>query len=279
MFKKKKQVIIDKAPEIKAPTSVSIMLPDAKLSYGNGQHQGKRSYQEDSFGISDTRETAAAQNGVLAVLADGMGGLKNGSAVSEALVMNLIRAFESSTSVINGESLKSVVASLNQGICERFCSSGKTEAGSTLVAALIKNGYLHWVCVGDSRLYIKRGCRLYKMNEDHDLLNELLDSVLDGTLDINTAFGDKQKDCLAECIGKASLNSFDYSKNGYKLHHGDIIMLCSDGVYNAVNENELSNYVTVDAMDSCARIIQRIQEKNFANQDNNTVMILLYENK
>ena len=239
--------------------TISADIGNGIVTLGNAQHQGARPYQEDSFGFSSIEKSGVTSRGLLAVLADGMGGLKNGKAVSSNAVTSLISWFNSENVFCNsGEELKNVVSAINKRICDVYCSDGKVSSGTTIVAALVKDGFLHWLCIGDSRLYLKRDNKLYQVNEDHDYLNQLLSDVIDETLTANEAFADKKKDCLVGCIGNRELESFDYSKRGFRLKDGDILVLCSDGVYNALTQSEFNMSITHDAMSSCRNIVDLI---------------------
>jgi len=263
-----------------ADNRVTAKIREGVVCIGNAQHQGARSYQEDSFGFSDISESASSKKGVLAVLADGMGGLKNGKAVSDAVVSTLLEWFDSERSVCSsGTDLKNAVSAINQKICDIYCKDGKVESGSTIVSALINNGFLHWLCIGDSRLYLKRNQHIYQINEDHDFLNQMLSEVISGEKTLGEAYSNKQKDSLVGCIGKRDLDSFDYSKKGYRLEDGDILILCSDGIYNALSHSELNMNISTDAMTSCENIIKLVASKNLPNQDNNTIIIISYQEK
>lgn len=263
-----------------APSWITVSIPGGSVVLGNAQHQGARPYQEDSFGFSDISPHVTESKGILAVVADGMGGLANGKEVSSTIVTAMLEFFNSDQSVCrSGEDLKKAAAAFNERICDTYCKSGKVEAGSTLVAALVNNGYLHWLCIGDSRLYLKRRGRMYQINEDHDFLNQLLDDVVQGRRSYASADSDPQKDSLVGCIGKRELDSYDYSKRGYRLMDGDSLVLCSDGVYNALTPEEFSQSITEDAMGSCENIIRLVYSKHYQNQDNNTVVIMSYHEK
>ena len=276
-MKKKKTL-----PQIPSAESfvISVDIGCGTVSLGNAQHQGARPYQEDSFGFSAINGNGVTSKGLLAVLADGMGGLKNGKAVSSDTVSGLLNWFNSDNVFCRGgEDLKNVVSRINQHVCDVYYSDGKVSAGSTVVAAYVNNGILHWICVGDSRLYLKRDDKLYQINEDHDYLNQLLADVIDGTLYLNEAFADKRKDALVGCIGNRELECFDYSKQGFRLRDGDILVLCSDGVYNALSHSEFNMCITHDAMGSSQDIIDRIAAKGYPTQDNNTIILITYKEK
>lgn len=257
--------------------SLSAKCSNMKLLIGNAQHQGSRNYQEDSFGISDISTEALEAKGIFAVLADGMGGLSNGKEISQQTVTSLLNWFSTHwTANSTNENLKNYVVALNAELSRRFCNSDRINSGTTLVTAHIKDGFLNWLCVGDSRLYVKRNGKLYQVNEDHDYLNQLLSSVIDDTITLDMAMDNTQKDSLAACIGKEDLDVFDYSKQGFRLQNGDMLILCSDGVYNAFSHDEFNNLLQGDPMSVAENLKYRIQAKNIPHQDNNTVIIITY---
>ena len=257
---------------------ISCELGAATLILGNAQHQGKRSYQEDSFGFSKITGACAQSRGVLAVLADGMGGLSNGKQVSDTAVTKLLTWFnDENTLCENSIHIMKAVVKINEDICDVYCDDGRTTAGSTLASAFIKGDMMSWVCIGDSRIYIKRNEKLFQINEDHDLLNDMLDQYIDGEYDKDDAFNDSQKDGLVSCIGKWELANIDYNKKPYQLFDGDIIVLCSDGIYNALTYEEFNSLVNEDAMECAQRIKDAVLDKNYARQDNLTIIVMYYK--
>ncbi|MBQ6823266.1 MAG: serine/threonine-protein phosphatase [Clostridia bacterium] len=278
-MKKKKGTTYQPQPQPPVqPSLVTVELGRGRVTLGNAQHCGARPYQEDSFGFSSIDRVQTLQKGLLAVLADGMGGLQNGKAVSNDTVMNLLNWFNNPLSVCRtAEDLQGAVRAINNSICDVYCSDGRISSGSTIVCALVQDGLLHWLCIGDSRLYLKRNGRLHPVNEDHDYLNQLLEQVLDGTLPAAEAFADPNQERLAECIGKRDIIRIDYSKRGYRLQNGDSLVLCSDGVYNALTPTEFAAMITEDPMASCDNIVRQIAAKGLPHQDNNTIIVLNYK--
>ncbi len=281
MFGKKKRREGKKSlPETKTLwENISLKIPfedGYTLCFGNAHHQGKRPYQEDSFGFSSLADKKLlAVKGVLAVVADGMGGLSNGKEVSSAVVSSLLDYFNNPDTVCkSGEELLELTRRINERICERFCPDGQIKAGSTLVSALVNKGFLHWLCIGDSRIYLKRNDMLYQLNEDHDYLNSLLDDAFRGKTSYEDAFCDPQKDVLVSCIGNSELLEADYSINGLKLEKGDVIALCSDGIYNAISKETFKKLLTADAQLSAQSVETEVLRQNFQNQDNLTIIVI-----
>ncbi|MFR5876180.1 MAG: PP2C family protein-serine/threonine phosphatase [Eubacterium sp.] len=242
------------------------------------QNEGSRPYQEDSYGYSNiTSDELIAQKGFLSVVADGMGGLSYGKAVSEAVVSGMLDFFNSPDTICrNGEDLKDRAQEINSFICSHFSPDGKINAGSTLACALIHNSILHWLCIGDSRIYLRRNSQLYQINEDHDYLNMLLEEAIFNEEPIYRAFESPEKDALVGCIGNTQFNKADYSLNGLELKSGDTIMICSDGIYNAISEKLLNQYLELTPEIAVKKIEKTVLDKKFQTQDNLTIIVINY---
>ncbi len=281
--KKKRSASKNNKPEAQnqiADNSLRIRLANGSvIGVGNAQHQGRRPYQEDSCGYSDlSNEMLINSKGILAVLSDGMGGLSNGKEVSNATVQGMIEYFNNPQTDCSGAlPLQRHAERINEAICNKFCSDGRINAGATLVCAMINAGMLHWLCIGDSRLYLKRNGMLYQVNEDHDYLNTLLDeAIADGT-SLKEAFSDPQKDVLVSCIGNAKLPRTDVSLKGLELKSGDVIVLCSDGIYNAIPEEFIKNLLDADPQTAAQYIEEAVLRQNIKTQDNLTVIVISYD--
>jgi serine/threonine protein phosphatase PrpC len=247
---------------------------------GNCSHQGARDYQEDSFGYSNIVDSKAiSEKGFVAVLADGMGGLANGRAISDYVVSSFIKMFDLlDYGALFPAQFKNMVTKINEEVCRNFTIDGKSGAGSTIVAVFVYKAKLYWICAGDSRLYLLRSKRLYAVNQDHDYFNQLLSDYIADEMSMEQIKSDKQKDTLTSYIGNEKLPFVDTNKKGFPLRKGDVLVLCSDGVYNGMNDEELSAIITQNEPQRASeRITQAILNKNIAGQDNLTVMIIKLE--
>jgi len=246
------------------------------LEFGNAQHQGARNYQEDYFGFSDTSPAAIAERGLLAVLSDGMGGLQGGRETAVETVSDILGAFKFSD-FRHGfyNNMSRTISDTSSKIFSKY-NSVKISTGCTLVSAYIYNDRLFWACVGDSRIYLVRGGRMYALNEDHDYLNQLLDKHIAGDCSLKKAMSDPQKDTLASFIGCKKLK-IDISTFGLKLQHNDNVLLCSDGIYNSLSECEMLSYIDGnDPYAACDKMVQNVLLKGRPSQDNMTVMLVKF---
>lgn len=247
--------------------------PPLQLRFGNAQHIGSREQQQDSFGYSNVADAGeAAEKGVLAILADGMGGLQNGAQISDYVVGAMLSMFASAPP---GEEIPGwlcgVAEQINRQVCGAF---DRGNAGSTLAAAFLHGGELFWVCAGDSRIYLYRNRALYQLNEDHSYLNDLLRSHARGRIPLAQARSSEQGHALTSYIGNPDLPRLDFNRRGFSLRRDDKLLLCSDGVYSAVNNAGLIECMRNEPHAAAENIIRAVLAKRISGQDNATAMVI-----
>ncbi|WMJ22756.1 serine/threonine-protein phosphatase [Paludicola sp. MB14-C6] len=273
MFEKRK---IGKTLQIYKPPQEFIKVPFETITYhywvGNAQHIGKRKIQEDAFAFSDLgNQNLLMQNGICAVLSDGIGGLNNGHIVSNFVVKSVLTAFPqiNLTNPIS-QQLQNIAQKINYDIMTQELS----DCGATLLTAIIHQNKLFWCSIGDSRIYLFRNGYLHQLNEDHDYQNKLLSQYINSEYPLSLAFSDLQKDNLTSYIGIPNLKLIETTKRYFTLQNGDKIILCTDGVYQTLSKTELQTYLKAQPQDACENIIYGVMYKKLKTQDNSTVMII-----
>lgn len=280
--KKRKEDEIGKTMEIpetqEQPVIISYPGVEIELRIGNCQHIGKRKKQEDSFGFSEMEDSAyLASHGFCAVLSDGMGGLAAGRTVSEFAVMKSLKFFEQiSYEQPVWQQIELFLNRLNEEVCDTYSTKGKAGAGATLIMVILYGDQLFWGAVGDSRICLIRGNRLYQVNEDHDYKNQLLGEYIKGNMSLIEAFQDKQGSALASYIGCPSVCRVDRNIRGLSLQDGDRIILMSDGLYRALTEEEILKKCNAQPQKMCDRLIQDVLDKKYPSQDNTTLLAIEY---
>ena len=239
-----------------------------EISIGNGQNRGARDYQEDSFGYTPLDK--AESEGFVAVVADGMGGLSAGDKVSAYAVdsiLNMRTAIEGNMPV--HVKFRQMITAINREVV-----LGGTGGGCTFAAVFCRSDGLYWCSVGDSRIYIMRNRMLYQLSEDGDYQNQLLDQVIANTLAFDDMLENEKKDALVQYIGSKNEPSPDVNILPFIPHIGDRLLICSDGVYNALSDEEIVLALSNPAQDAANALMSGIVNKNYANQDNNTAIVL-----
>lgn len=247
----------------------------------NVHNQGRREEQQDSFCISDVSSRADLESkGLMAVVADGMGGLESGASVSQ-LVSNIFLNKYRGGAIPDCKSFLYEAVMESEREVEKYIEVNHVDGGSTLVAVMIREGRLSFISVGDSFIFLIRAGKLIKLNTEHTYGNLLRERAARGEVDPEEAEINPKRASLTSYIGIGNLRLIDRSDEPIPLLEGDILFLCSDGVYNALGDNALLEVVTGGAFGEAAeRVEQSVLMQNIPTQDNFTaVMIRIMEGK
>lgn len=240
-----------------------------RIALGNSQHQGMRPYQEDSFGYSSIDQSDIDEHGFVAIVSDGMGGLSCGDKVSKYAVCATQTIFDSfSTDPVHIRFIRAV-NSISNTAAQSYAGGG-----ATLSAVYCTRQGIYWCSTGDSRIYLYRNGGLHQLTRDFDYADRLLDRVIDGELSFEEANDDPKKDSLAEYIGSGEAIHPDVNIKPFIPESGDKLLICSDGVYNALSENELLMQLVKKPQHSADGILAAVLNKGYENQDNFTSVIL-----
>ena len=251
------------------------VCPIPGISIGKIHDIGRRDYQQDSFG-----QTAVLRNtGILAVLADGMGGLSGGERVSQKIVMEALTFGSTLRANQVPTALPGMVAGINRAVNQMLGPKGLYTSGSTVVSALITGNALRWISVGDSRVYLYRDGQLSQLSRDHDLLQDWMPDILEGKRSMAEALRDPNGRKLTSFIGMGELRHVDYNRTPIPLLPGDRVLLMSDGVYGTVSDAEMAAILRDcgSVQLAASHIGQRIMGAALPYQDNYTLIVLGYD--
>jgi len=229
---------------------------------------GKRVHNEDSYLLSEKDEFP-----MLFVVADGMGGHAAGSVASKLLVKQLEMFDRMVEPERELELLRHAIESANLGI---FHAAEKDRAlrgmGTTLVAALILGKDYIAANVGDSRMYQYSQDQLETITTDHSLVEQL---VLAGAITKDEARVHPQRNIITRAMGVSPKVDVDLFERSWSA--GDILMICSDGLHGAVEEDDiipvLSSNRSLDSM--CDVLIQLALDNG--GTDNITLILIRLE--
>ena len=251
------------------------VCPIPGISIGKIHDIGRRDYQQDSFG-----QTAVLRNtGILAVLADGMGGLSGGERVSQKIVMEALTFGSTLRANQVPTALPGMVAGINRAVNQMLGPKGLYTSGSTVVSALITGNALRWISVGDSRVYLYRDGQINQLSRDHDLLQDWMPDILEGKRSMAEALRDPNGRKLTSFIGMGELRHVDYNRTPIPLLPGDRVLLMSDGVYGTVSDAEMAAILRDcgSVQLAASHIGQRIMGAALPYQDNYTLIVLGYD--
>jgi protein phosphatase len=206
-----------------------------------------RSHNEDSI-------AADAANG-LVVLADGMGGYNAGEVASGMATTVIITEMQQ---ILTGVKPYQVDARTNREIGARLVREQVLKAntsiyqaaqsqpqyagmGTTLVVCLFYDNRVLVAHLGDSRLYLMRDATLRQVTRDHSLLQEQIDA---GLITPEQAKNAQHKNLVTKALGIDPIVEPEIHE--YPTKPGDIYLLCSDGLCDMVDDEDIS--MTLEAL-------------------------------
>lgn len=229
------------------------------LKYGCATHTGNvRDHNEDSY---------ASDAGLgLWLIADGMGGHKNGelaSSIARDTVVQLVRQGKSLSGAIQ-KAHKSILQSGKDG-------DGTPGMGATIVAIVVQDNNYEIAWVGDSRAYLFDGEKLRLISKDHSYVQLLLDN---GSISKEEALNHQKSNLIYQCLGSLEHKKVDVSEVMGEFLKGQKILLCSDGLNDEVNDTEIESIVAGDTAEQ--KIADRLIEAALSQEgkDNVTVLII-----
>ena len=226
-----------------------------QFEFGAKSDVGKvRTNNEDSYKI--------AKN--YAIVADGMGGHLKGE-VASAMAVEIISDFITSKKCSVVQSIEAA----NKEIYKKSSNEQFLGMGTTVVMCLMEDNKAVFANVGDSRGYIFSDDTLVQVTKDHSLVQKLID---EGEITEEEAQKRDDKSVILRAVGAEKGVVTDVFER--EVSEKDIIMLCSDGLTNCVNSEEIVSILKSD--DSLQKKAESLVDKANANggYDNTTVVLL-----
>lgn len=173
--------------------------------------------------------------GSLFAVADGMGGYAHGGMASHLALETLFATLYENLNDKPEKALRRGVEAANLGIYKAAQSLGAGRMGTTITATYILGNQLHLAHVGDSRAYLIRQGQVSCLTQDHTVVGDMARARLITPEKIRTH---AQRSILTRALGMTLFVQPDVEQ--IKLHNDDRLILCSDGVWSALQEEEIA---------------------------------------
>lgn len=241
-----------------------------QIKAAGNTHIGRvRSTNQDSFLVDS--------EACLYVVADGMGGHAGGEIASKLCIETLV-SYVSEQAIFNeqvshpesklhlelGRAINAASAKIYEKALEEPNLKGM---GTTATAVKIINNFAYFAHVGDSRLYLVREGFLYQMTYDHSLVSE---QVRAGILTREEAELHHLRNVITRSVGYQEEEDVD--SGAFALQKGDLLLLCSDGLYGKVHDKEISQLIRKLRLDSLPELIDLANQRG--GEDNITVILV-----
>ncbi len=244
-----------------------------RLELATKAYQGARSQQQDAAAALSIDDRKAA----VLILADGLGGHESGAEAAQIVVEAFRKAAETgefTQPARRRQALRTALEAANSRIAGGVDPAhGHRGMASTAVVAVVAEGLLNWISVGDSHLYIWRHGKLAKLNEDHSQAGLMVRS---GQYKETDPEVQAVKSVLVSALTGRKLEIVDHPADAYRLESGDVLILASDGL-NTISEEEIRAIVSdgtdMNAAALSAKLVGAVEDRKVDRQDNTTVAI------
>jgi protein phosphatase len=199
----------------------------------------RREHNQDYYGFWTPDDPAECdRQGVLLVVADGMGGARGGEVASRLAVEALLRAYREgkggSVLPVLAEALQTANREVHR---ENLKDPNLAGMGTTCTAAVVCGSELFVAHVGDSRAYLVRKGSIRQLTRDHSLVAYLVEEK---SLTPEEARVDPRRNLVTRSLGLSADVEVDAFAVESGIGPGDTLLLCSDGLHGSVDDHELA---------------------------------------
>jgi len=206
----------------------------------------------------DAVETTEINDGLLAVLCDGVGGDNGGDLAARIALKSALYFFSASENGDYLEKIKLAIEESNSFVLNHSSTSVPLKnMATTLEIIFLKENVVYWGHIGDSRIYHLKSKRLNQITKDHSLVQKLLD---EGYITHKQAANHPQKNVIIKALGDNVLIEPDISKIKLNENEENRFFICSDGVSNLISNSELEEVLIIKDLEEIKnRLIKMIK--------------------
>lgn len=206
----------------------------------------------------------------LFIVADGMGGHKAGDYASKFCVEFFTKQITESSQTSPIVMIEEAIKNTNDELYKKSKEQKELEGmGTTFVVATISNSEMYVANIGDSRLYVISK-EIRQITEDHSLVQAM---VKTGELNKDEAKEHPNKNIITRALGVNETVEPDVFE--VELEEGDIVLMCSDGLTNMLEDNTIEKVVreNADDLQTASETLVKLANQN-GGKDNITVIIV-----
>ncbi|MFC5409020.1 Stp1/IreP family PP2C-type Ser/Thr phosphatase [Larkinella bovis] len=207
--------------------------------------------------------------GYLLLVADGMGGHLAGEIASQMAAEIVSREYFQYRDTIEKSLMRAFQLANRQIFDESIQSERFRGMGTTCTAVVVHEEQLYFAHVGDSRAYLFKNGQLVQLTEDHTYVRELLRS---GEITEEAAARHPERNVLMQAMGTKAEIRIDLGRCVLPFDPGDRLLLCSDGLYEYCQEEDLIRLLGQEVLPNVAAELVQVA-KNRGGHDNITVVL------
>jgi PPM family protein phosphatase len=242
-----------------------------RFSIYQDSKKGGRKVNQDRMGYLYTRDS------LLMVVADGMGGHARGEVASQITMQTIAAMFQQMAKPVLPDPARFLEESISAAHRElhryRAENSLPEAPRTTVVSCIVQQGLATWAHAGDSRLYLIRGNRVAARTVDHSRVHHLVSS---GLISDEDAKDHPERNRIYNCVGAYVTPTVEVN-HPVALHSGDVLMLCSDGLWGALNDRQIVEaFASKTVMRAVPDLVAEALEAAGADADNCTAIAMAW---
>ena len=213
--------------------------------------------------------------GAWLVVCDGMGGVNGGSVASKLAVERISWQLKSTYwRTVSAAGIKNIlitaIYNANRSVYQKGQQTPALHGmGTTVVAAVLRDGTAYVAHAGDSRAYLLSGPKLTRVTTDHSIVQELVNH---GDISEEEAKTHPQKNIITRVLGVEPAVEIDYQE--FAVLEGDTLLLCTDGLTNYVEEQDILKQ-SAQPLELCCDTLIELAKQN-GGGDNITITAVQY---
>lgn len=233
--------------------------------FAQSMNIGRRAEQQDSVSVLED----PARHASLLVLADGMGGQRDGSMASQSVIDVAREVFWARDELDPPRLLSEICQGAHRRINEHDNEGGQGASGSTCTLLYLNDAEAWFGHIGDSRLYHFHNGELIYRTVDHSVAQLMIDN---GQLDEETARASKLRNQLYAHLGGKQDPELNIAASA--VDPGDLLVLCSDGLWERIDAREMHDTLhDGDLRQGVEHLVELALERNGETSDNISLVV------
>ncbi len=219
----------------------------------------------------DSVLTHELDGGILCVICDGLGGQTSAAKASDICINTIKSYFTNQTCNNYLTRVKDSILEANTVLYNlTHKEQRRTKMATTADVLFLKDHYMYWGHIGDSRIYDLKNGSLYQLTKDHSLVQQMLDT---GFLTVKDASRHPNKNIIMRALGEHAKIDVDLSKVILNSKDKHRFLACTDGVTAVISDDELEGYLQEPDIEECLSTIAKEVVKRGAPDDYSMIII------
>ncbi|SEU22932.1 Serine/threonine protein phosphatase PrpC [Lacrimispora sphenoides] len=229
---------------------------------------GDRELQEDEYGITET------EDGIMAVLADGMGKQFGGKIAARTAVQVFLDMFEDKNAFYNPQySFRRAFQGANREILNQL---EENQGSASVAAVMVKERKLYYSTVGNVKVAVYRNRELVPVTSGHTISMLAKQKYKEGKLTRQEAVSLLDHHRLYNYVGQDGFRDVEFFDTPISLYGGEYVLLMTDGLYETVRWKDIEDCLEVEgnSQKKAFAIIELVNKSQKEEKDNAAVVVL-----